>query len=209
NLVVMRRVTATTGAGIRLAAIEGSAAVTVSRNVINNSVTGIVVGDVGSSQTLQIHNNFILDSVLDGIAFVGAVTGGVDVLQNVLADSGRDGVRVDSTASIGNGRVRIRLNFMPTLKLDTHGNGGFGFNSEGTGTADIEYNWWGSTAATSIASAIKGAGLPALVLTSGIDNNIVPAAALADTGLDPFAFQQDSFAAPVFASFDQGLLLPG
>jgi filamentous hemagglutinin family protein len=187
----------TTGNGITLLGDMTDDTVTISRNVIANSGNdGVRIGNLTgvAGSTLRIHNNFIVDN-FHGIEFLGVVgaTSSVEVFQNFLADNAASGVFVAGGANIGTALVRIRLNFMPGGQF-AHGNGGFGFDKfAGAGAADIEFNWWGSAQAAGVASAVQGAPLPTIVLASGDDTNVVPAAALADTGLDPFGFQGGQF----------------
>ena len=189
-------VTGTTGRGIGLAAIDGDAAVTVSRTIIDASTIGIAFADaVGSTATTEVHNTFVLNSRTRGVLIGAPLASRVELFQNVFADGLGDGIQIADGVDIGAGNLVARLNFLPGAGFD-HGNLGFGFDNDGTGTPDIEFNWWGSAFLADIQGTIGGAPVPALVLFSGADTNVVPPAALADTGLDPFGFQQDAFGPP-------------
>jgi filamentous hemagglutinin family protein len=196
DLVVTGSISGGSGTSVSFGTITGTSSVTVSRNFITEGANGVGFGTIQSTQVTAVYNNFILDALNDGITFTGRIGSGVEVYQNFLADNGGDGIGIASEVVVEPGDLRIRLNFMPGAAFD-HGNGGFGFNNQGNGTADIGYNWWGSPFLVDVATAINGQAVPSIVLFAGADNNVVPPAALADTGLDPFAFQQSLFGASI------------
>ncbi len=178
--------------------IGGAAQVTISRNMIDRSGgSGIDIESVASTGTTAIHNNFILDNGGNGILFFDDVTSRTEVFQNYIARNGGDGVRVGPNASIGTGNLFVQVNFLPGAGFD-NGNGGFAYNQLGTGTPDLDGNWWGTPFATGVAAAINGAGLPALVTlaTGDDDTNVSPP--FANTAFEMFAFQPDTIGPPIF-----------
>lgn len=191
TFVATGAITGTSGSGVSFAApITGSAAVTVSRNIVTASSDGVSFDSIGSTETTKIHNNILIANTDDAVAFSGDIAGSVEVFQNLMGNNGGDGVEVGPAAGIGTGNLSVQQNFLPGAGF-TNGNGGFAFNMRGTGSADIDANWWGSIAPAGVASAVNGAPAPVLVLANGDDTN-TPAAGAGATRLDPFAFQNDN-----------------
>ncbi len=178
-----------TQSAIHFGDVLGDASVTVSRNIIDGNADGIAFGQIGSSETTAVHNNIIVGATGDGVIFTGDITGRTEVFQNVLADNGDDGVNVRAGADIGTDNLLVQMNFMPGSAF-AHGNSGFGFNHQGTGTPDLEVNWWGANSAAGVASAVNGVPAPVGVLASGNDNNRARGD-VGVTGLGPFGFQYD------------------
>ena len=187
DFVITSAITGTAGSGILFSSpIDGSAAVTISRNMITDSIFGVSFDAIGSTATTEIHNNFILENTDDGLDFNGDITSRVEVFQNFIADNGGDGIDVDSGAGVGSGNLFVQQNFLPGRAF-SNGNGDFAFNLRGTGTPNVEANWWGSTSFAGIATALRRVGVPITALANGTDTNIP--AVLGASGLDPFAFQ--------------------
>ncbi|MEZ5666490.1 MAG: hypothetical protein R3F55_03465 [Alphaproteobacteria bacterium] len=181
------------GAAVSFSDIAGDAAVTVSRNILTGSQIGVLFGTVSSTGTTAVHNNFVLNNLFDGLRFEGNVTGRVEVFQNFIADNIDDGIEISVGADVGAGNLVIQQNFLPGAGF-LNGNGGFAVKHGGTGTIDIEGNWWGSIAAADIATVLDNVPLPALVVATGDDTNVP--GVLGVTGLDPFAFQNAVLVGP-------------
>ncbi|MEZ5670566.1 MAG: hypothetical protein R3F55_24645, partial [Alphaproteobacteria bacterium] len=189
NFVITAAISGAAGSAIAFTdAIGGASAVTISRNMITGSTYGVSFDTIGATGTTKVHNNFILDNAEDGVDFNGSVSSRVEVFQNFIADNGGDGIDVDSSASVGTGNLFVQQNFLPGSAF-AHGNGDFAFNLRGTGTPNLEANWWGSTGFAAIAASLRRVDVPVTAQASGVDTNI-PAAPGA-TGLNPFAFQNN------------------
>ncbi len=177
---------------ILIGRIQDSAWVTISRNMISGGANGIGFADIASTRVTEVHNNVILDNGADGVRFRGSISGPTSVFQNFIARNGGSGIHVAEDADIGTGNLLVQVNFLPGSGF-AHGNGGLAINHEGTGTADVEANWWGTTSATEVASVLRGVDLPLVVLETGDDAN-VPPIDFGPTLFSPFAFQNDQVA---------------
>ncbi len=180
--------------GIAFTAISGDAAVTVSRNIISGgNDTGVdFAGSIDTTSTTAIHNNFILGHGGHGVSFTSNIASTVEVFQNFIAGNGGNGVNV-GRGSIGTDLLLVQQNFLPGAGF-ANGNGGFAFSHIGTGTPDIEGNWWGTPFAVFLPAVFNGVSIPAQVLATGQDTNIE--ATLGVTTFDPFAFQNQFLVAP-------------
>mgnify|MGYP001825164119 CR=1 FL=1 len=178
----------TAGASIEIGQIRNDSRVMISRNVIGKSTDGVRLGEIAPAANASIHNNFVLGNVGDGIQFTGDVRGTAEVFQNFIAGQGGDGIGIGSAANIGSGNLALQQNFVPGNGFE-FGNGGFAANHLGTGTPNLEANWWGTFSIHEILTTLHGVGLPSNALASGDDTNTP--SLFGETGLDPFAFQND------------------
>ncbi len=178
--------------GIGFGSISQSAAVTVSRNMIDGSGgSGISFnGGIASTQTTAVHNNFIQRNGGNGIQFGGDIASRTEIFQNFIARNGGDGVLVGQNANIGIGNLLVQVNFLPGTGF-ANGNGGFAYNQLGVGSPNLEGNWWGTPGAGYVAAinGVAAADVPTeiVTVTGGDDTNVPPA--FANTPFEPFAFQ--------------------
>lgn len=187
TFTVTRRVAGTLGAAVLFNdQISGNAEVSISRNMLTGGNNGIVFNGVSTAPTTLVHNNFIGQGTGIGVQFKGDIASQIEVFQNYISGNAGDGIFVGAAAGIGAGNVFVNQNFIPGEGFFA-GNGGLAVNHQGTGTIDIEGNWWGSQQKVDIAAMLANVALPSQVLATGIDSNIE--LALGATNFDPFAFQ--------------------
>ncbi|MEW7008143.1 filamentous hemagglutinin N-terminal domain-containing protein [Lentilitoribacter sp. EG35] len=187
TFTVLGGITGLFGADVAiLGDVLDSADVTVSRNMLAAGLDGIGIGNVNSTAPLKIHNNFIGGHSENGIYIFGDLMSSVEVFQNYIVENGSEGILIDALADIGAGNLKVNQSFIPGDGF-AFGNGLFAFNNEGTGTADILGNWWGSNQFSDVQTTLSGASLPFLIIATGDDSN--RELTLGFTGLGPFAFQ--------------------
>ncbi len=184
---------------------------------------------VDGPATLNIFNNFIDGNGTDtsapqgdGISFQGNFGNAlVQVYQNYIIRNASDAVGIVTGVDIGDALTElvdgvdtpanglfINVNFMPgngPAAADPVGeffNAGFGFNNEGTGTPDLNANWWGGETLAEVSAAIDGFTLappffivtdpPGVLPAEDANTDILALFPRADTGLVDtplFAFQ--------------------
>ncbi|NRB32962.1 MAG: hypothetical protein HRU27_20475, partial [Rhizobiaceae bacterium] len=191
---VTQRVAGGTGAAILFDdTIMDRALVSIRRNMLTGGNDGIVFNAVSTARTTQVHNNFIGLGDGIGLQFLGDVASQIDVFQNYISGNTNGGVFIDSAAGIGANNIAVNQNFMPGAGF-AGGNGGLVVNHEGSGTINVEGNWWGSQSSVDILAMLANVAVPNQILATGIDSNME--LALGATRFDPFAFQGGALIEP-------------
>lgn len=173
--------------------VQDRARVNINRNMLGNSYDGVgFYGDVTSSRTQRINNNFILQNSNNGIAFGSdfsqvntTVSSSFEIFQNYIIQNRNNGISVGALTDVGTG-IDIHQNFIPGSGF-TWGNQNLAINKQGSGTLNIDGNWWGSANVADIALTLAGVAAPTNFLTSGQDTNVE--LSLGASNFDPFAFQ--------------------
>lgn len=167
-------------------AITESAEVSISRNMLTGGNDGILFNTVSTSPTTKVHNNFIGIGSGTGMQFLGDVSSLVEVFQNYISRNANDGIFIGSAAGIGANNIAVNQNFIPGSGF-FGGNGGLAVNHQGSGTINVEGNWWGSQLFVDINAMLANVAVPSQILATGADSNME--LALGATDFDPFAFQ--------------------
>ncbi|NRB32632.1 MAG: filamentous hemagglutinin N-terminal domain-containing protein, partial [Rhizobiaceae bacterium] len=191
---VTQRVAGGTGAAILFDdTIMDRASVSIRRNMLTGGNDGIVFNAVSTARTTQVHNNFIGLGDGIGLQFLGDVASQIDVFQNYISGNTGGGIFIDPAAGIGANNIAVNQNFMPGAGF-TGGNGGLVVNHQGSGTINVEGNWWGSQSSVDIMTMLANVAVPNQILATGIDSNME--VALGATRFDPFAFQGGALIEP-------------